>query len=406
MEDSEAATINNIGAIFLEMKQYPKAITFFEQSMEINKRLGKDADYGFDCANIGLANYKLKKYPEALNSFNEALLMAKKVNSFSLFTFVYSSLTELYKETGNYQKALESHMEYSKYKDSVFTENTNQHLAKLQAIYETDQKEKEIQLKNAELGQKDLQNKKQRIIMYSLILGMLMFVALIYLIYRNLKRNKKQNLLLAAEKARSEELLLNIIPQKVLAELKSDGVVKPESFDNVTIFFSDIEGFTRTSAHMQPQLLIDQLNQIFTAFDEIMSKYNCDRIKTIGDAYMAVCGIPEKDPNHAEKILEAAREIRDYMNKRNETAEYKMAIRIGINSGKVVGGIVGIKKYAYDVFGDAVNTASRMEHYSESMKINIAEGTYHRLYDKYKFIEREPIEVKGKGMMKMYFLDE
>ena len=121
---------------------------------------------------------------------------------------------------------------------------------------------------------------------------------------------------------------------------------------------------------------------------------------------MAVCGIPEKDPNHAENILEAAIEIKKYMHDRNETAEHKMAIRIGINSGKVVGGIVGIKKYAYDVFGDAVNTASRMEHYSESMRINIAEGTYHRLYDKYKFIEREPIEVKGKGMMKMYFLDD
>jgi len=348
----------------------------------------------------------MKKYNEALNYLNEALAIAQKVNSFMLYMDVYSCLTNLYKETGNYQKALEAHMAYSNFKDSEFSENTNQQLAKLQAIYETDQKEKEIQLKNAELNQKDLKYKKQRIILYSLFGGMALFLALIFQVYQNLKRKKKQNLLLANEKARSEELLLNIIPQKVLSELKKEGIVKPESFDNVTIFFSDVEGFTKLSATMTPQALIDELNQIFTAFDEIMSKYNCDRIKTIGDAYMAVCGIPEKDPNHAENILEAAIEIRNYMLKRNETAEHKMAIRIGVNSGKVVGGIVGIKKYAYDVFGDAVNTASRMEHYSDTMKINVAEGTYHRLYDKYKFIEREPIEVKGKGMMKMFFLDE
>lgn len=210
---------------------------------------------------------------------------------------------------------------------------------------------------------------------------------------------------LAQEKEITEELLLNTLPLKVVNELKENGKSEPESFDNVTVYFSDIVGFTNISSKLEPSALISELSDMFTVFDDIMTKYQCERIKTIGDAYLAVSGMPLKNEHHAENMINAASEIRSYLEERNKTTKVKWRIRIGIHSGKVVGGIVGIRKYIYDVFGDTINTASRMESNSEAMRINVSEATFNILKDKFSFIEREAIEVKGKGKMKMYFLN-
>jgi len=210
---------------------------------------------------------------------------------------------------------------------------------------------------------------------------------------------------LAQEKEKTEELLLNTLPLKVVNQLKENGKSEPESFDNVTVYFSDIVGFTNISSSLEPSTLISELSNMFTVFDDIMTKHQCERIKTIGDAYLAVSGMPLKNKNHAENMIKAASEIKDYLEERNKKTEVKWRIRIGIHSGKVVGGIVGVRKYIYDVFGDTINTASRMESNSEPMRINVSEATYTILKDKFKFIERDTIEVKGKGSMKMYFLE-
>lgn len=136
-----------------------------------------------------------------------------------------------------------------------------------------------------------------------------------------------------------------------------------------------------------------------------MVRHDCERIKTIGDAYLAVCGMPEKRKNHAQKMINSALEIRNFLEKRNASSDIQWKIRIGIHSGRVVGGIVGVRKYIYDVFGDTINTTSRMESSSEPMKINISETTYNLVKDKFRFIEREAMEIKGLGLTKMYFLD-
>lgn len=211
---------------------------------------------------------------------------------------------------------------------------------------------------------------------------------------------------LAKEKEITEELLLNTLPLKVVNELKENGKSEPESFENVTVYFSDIVGFTNISSQLDPHTLISELSDMFTVFDDIMTKYQCERIKTIGDAYLAVSGMPLKNEHHAENMINAATEIKNYLEERNKATDVKWRIRIGIHSGKVVGGIVGIRKYIYDVFGDTINTASRMESNSEAMRINVSETSFNILKDKFSFIERDAIEVKGKGKMKMYFLDE
>lgn len=206
------------------------------------------------------------------------------------------------------------------------------------------------------------------------------------------------------EKAKSDGLLLNILPARVADELKEKGSVEPETFPEVTVFMSDIAGFTRMAAQLTPKALIDELNFIFTGFDNIMERHDCERIKTLGDAYLAVCGMPQTDPQHAVKITRAAHEILDFMMERNKNSDIEWQIRIGIHTGEVIGGIVGVKKYIYDVFGDTINIASRMESNGIPMRINISETTYSLVKDSFPFEEREPLEVKGKGKMRMYFL--
>jgi class 3 adenylate cyclase len=215
----------------------------------------------------------------------------------------------------------------------------------------------------------------------------------------------EQNEIIEAERQHSEKLLLNILPQRVAAELKQRGATTPESFEDVTVFFSDVVDFTRLASELAPAVLIAELNDIFTHFDWIAKAHGCERIKTIGDAYLCVCGMPDPNPDNAMCVLEAAQEILAYLSERNRSSSHTWQIRIGIHSGSVVGGVVGVEKYIYDVFGDTINTAARMESWSSPMQINVSAATYERVKDRFRFIPRNPVEVKGKGLMSMYFLD-
>ncbi|RLC70334.1 MAG: hypothetical protein DRI81_19225 [Chloroflexi bacterium] len=207
------------------------------------------------------------------------------------------------------------------------------------------------------------------------------------------------------ERQRADELLLNILPASIADDLKETGKTTPQIFENVTVCFSDIVGFTLISSQHEPEFVIGELNEMFTAFDNIMESNQCERIKTTGDAYLAVCGMPEENEDHAYNIVQSAIEMIEYLKARGERSKVKWQMRIGVHSGSVVGGVVGIKKYIYDVFGDTINTASRMESYSESMRVNVSEVTHRFVKDKFRFTERDTIKVKGKGKMRMYFVD-
>ncbi len=216
---------------------------------------------------------------------------------------------------------------------------------------------------------------------------------------------EEKNEKITLEMEKSDKLLLNILPVRVANDLKERGTTTPEYFENVTVFFSDIVDFTKISSKLSPTVLIDELNTIFTAFDSIVESNNCERIKTIGDAYMAVGGMSIPDSNHAKNMVKSAVQIIQYLNERNQTSDIQWNIRIGLHTGSIVGGVVGVKKYIYDVFGDTVNTASRMETNSERMKINISDATYQLVKNDFTCIERESIKVKGKDRMKMWFVE-
>lgn len=210
---------------------------------------------------------------------------------------------------------------------------------------------------------------------------------------------------LESEKAKTEALLLNIFPPLVAQQLKEKGSATPETFGDVTVMFVDLVDFTPKTELMEPSEVIQELNQIFAGFDALITGHRCERIKTIGDAYLAVCGMPQSDPLHAKRIALAALDMRKYIETRNQKHKNKWEIRLGIHSGKVVGGVVGIKRYVYDIFGDTINTASRMETNSKPMKITVSQTTAQLLAEDFVLIPRPEKKIKGKGSMKMFFLE-
>jgi len=211
---------------------------------------------------------------------------------------------------------------------------------------------------------------------------------------------KNSNAELMQEKKKSDDLLLNILPLEVANELKQNGFAKAKKYDQVTVLFTDFVNFTGISEKLSPEELVQEINKNFTAYDAIIEKYGLEKIKTIGDAYLAVGGMPIESKDHAVRVIKAAMEIQQLM----EKSSSRFQVRIGINSGPVIAGIVGVKKYAYDIWGDTVNMAARMEQHSEAGKINISGVTYQLVKDKFQCEYRGKINAKNKGEVDMYFV--
>ncbi|NUM31958.1 MAG: hypothetical protein HUU47_06505 [Bacteroidetes bacterium] len=208
---------------------------------------------------------------------------------------------------------------------------------------------------------------------------------------------------------KSEELLLNIIPKETAEELRLYGRSQAKTYGMVTVMFTDFKDFSKVSEKVSPELLVSEIDYCFSNFDDIIEKYSVEKIKTVGDAYICVGGMPILTFSHAEDTINAAIEIRNFILERKREKEAKnqipFEIRIGIHTGPVVAGIVGKKKFAYDIWGDTVNIAARMEQNSESGKINISDTTYQLVKDKFQFTYRGKIKVKNKGDLDMYFVE-
>jgi adenylate cyclase len=219
-------------------------------------------------------------------------------------------------------------------------------------------------------------------------------------------RDKEQAYLqqLVAEQEKSERLLLNVLPQRIAERLKSGQQVIADSYPDVTVLFADIVDFTPLSAQVAPADVVAILNRVFSTFDQLAERYGLEKIKTLGDSYMLAGGLPDPRPDHAEAVAEMALAMRREAARIVAPGHGPVRLRIGLHSGPVVAGVIGIRKFIYDLWGDAVNTASRMESQGLPDCIQVTEPTYERLRDRYCFSPRGPLEVKGKGAMMTYML--
>lgn len=214
---------------------------------------------------------------------------------------------------------------------------------------------------------------------------------------------------LAEEKDKAEHLLRNILPASIAEELKTQGRVQPRYHDSVTILFTDFKGFTGLTERLEPRALIEELNEHFSAFDDIVARHGLEKLKTIGDAYMAVAGLPARSQRHADEACAAALGIRDYMARANSTRDKvglpRWDIRIGLHTGGVIAGIVGKKKFTYDIWGDAVNVAALMEAHAEPGRILISDSTYGRVCHRFEAAARDDIATAKKGRIRCHVLD-
>ena len=215
---------------------------------------------------------------------------------------------------------------------------------------------------------------------------------------------QQQHQQLELERQKSEDLLLNILPRPIVQRLKEDQSVIADYFHSTTVLFTDIVGFTKLSENLSPSELVQFLNKIFTSFDNLVEKYQLEKIKTVGDAYMVAGGFPEPRLDHVEAIADLALEMQDSMVRFHTEKNQSVSMRTGIHTGPAVAGVIGIKKFIYDVWGDTVNTASRMESHGIGGQIQVSHATYKVLKDKYILKKRGSIEIKGKGKLTTYWL--
>ena len=215
---------------------------------------------------------------------------------------------------------------------------------------------------------------------------------------------KERNIELERERNRSNELLHNIFPDEIVKELKENGSIQPREFPMVTLLFTDFQGFTSIASEMPPQVLVNELNEMFRNFDAILDGHKLEKLKTMGDSYMVAGGLPEENDLHAIRIVSAALDMQKYLDGRNKNSNYKWAMRAGAHSGNVVAGVVGLRKFTYDVWGNTVNLANLMERYSSPGRLTITEATYNLVKHKFNCEFKETVNVVGNGDLNTYFV--
>ena len=386
---------------------------------------------------LGVFTAENNDFKAATNYFREALVLALNRNAYSTLSSIYNNLAGISTNPKMVSRFVDSAYHYAlisgnledqqicllnkaylftqqnKYnlgyntlweayvlQDSIFSQRKIKAFADMEQKYESKKKSDEIALLKSENEVANLQASRRLSLIIGLGGALFTFIVVAYAFYVQNKKRKKLNEDLSSEKKKSDDLLLNILPEEVADELKHTGFSKARLYNNVTVLFTDFVNFTGISEKLTPTELVQEIHKNFTAFDSIIEKHGLEKIKTIGDAYLAVCGLPHELPDHAIRVTKAAIDIRNFMLQN----EGKFQIRIGIHSGPVVAGIVGVKKYAYDIWGDTVNMANRMESNSEAGKINISGATYELIQSQFECIYRGKIQAKNKGEVDMYFV--
>jgi len=373
---------NNIGLVYEKLGEYDDALKYFRKSVLLKEKIGDTKGIAASYSNIGNVYRSLGDMENAMKFQKIALGIIKNADAKPLEKDIYKEISESFAKIGDYEEAYKNHLKFFQLHDELFSQEARNRLNELVTGYETEKSRREAEI--FRLRNVELKKKNQKI--------------------------EKQSKLLAEEKRKSDELLLNILPHEIAEELKKTSKAIPRKYKQVSVLFTDFQNFTTIAELFSPEALVEELDFLFSKFDTILPKYNVEKIKTIGDAYMCAGGLPTPNKTNAVDVINVAFEMLEFLKKVKKEREKQnkpfFEARIGIHTGPLVAGIVGSKKFAYDIWGDTVNTASRMESSGAAGKINISGTTYELMKKKFKCTPRGKIKAKGKGEIEMYFVEQ
>jgi class 3 adenylate cyclase len=451
----KCTNLGNIGGAYFSKSEYDSSFFYYEQALALSRQLNLKYQQEINHQAMAHLYSKMENYNMAWKSIDTAMMfalelgdtigtitlynlqgmvhtlegdfesgkqkhlkalsMAEDKNVRSVLVDAYEGLANSYKGLKDYESALIYKEKFSALSDSLQRKEKEAAFHQVSG-YEKQktEKEKELLTKNIEIAELSMERQKLlKNLMFIVGGAFLLLVILLFHRYRYVRKTKnqlaKKNIIIQDEKDRSEELLLNILPSETAEELKATGSSQARQFDMVTVLFTDFKDFTLLAEQVTPQELVNEIHHCFKHFDEIISKYPIEKIKTIGDAYMCAGGLPKANDTNAMDVVSAACEIQDFMiahrQQRSDEGKPTFDVRIGVHTGPVVAGIVGIKKFQYDIWGDTVNIASRMESSGEVGKVNISQFTYEKVKDQFNCVHRGKIMAKNKGEIDMYFVE-
>ncbi len=403
---SIANKLQKIADAYSKMDDFTKALGYSFKSLKIYESVSDKDGMARVLGNIGSKYFEIAKnmkgnssqlpaeavrnLQSAIDYTTKAIAIFEEIEGMNALFYAYGELANEYDLAGNYKEAMRAHRKYADLKDSVLKNAKNVRFANLEKEHAIDQMRNAEKEKQAQVRLNALLKAKKRNESILFTLGMIILLGGIVLVLRQRKM--------------TEDLLLNILPPKIAERLKAKEHPIADHFGDASIIFIDIAGFTKLSERSDPKSLVNILNDVFTRFDAIAGKHGLEKIKTIGDCYMAVAGIPEKDANHPLKVADMALDVRDAMKDYKTHEGTPIHFRIGIDCGTVVAGVIGKKKFIYDIWGDSVNTASRMESSGIPGEIHCTDNFKKRLPANYTFTSRGEVNIKGKGPMHTWIL--
>lgn len=395
-------SLNYMGRVYTRQGEFDKAISTHKEAFDIAHKLDTKLDITQSLVGLAQAFYASGAIKSSIDTYNQSLEYGASLNAVTEIKDAYQGLSNAYAKEKDYNNAFKYQNLLLAIKDTIYNINTDKKLGTLQFTFDLEKKESEISLLNKDKELQVQEIRRQKLVRNGFMGGftvVLLFAGVFFI-----QRNR-----ISKEKKRGDELLLNILPAETAEELKATGSAKAKSFTLVSVLFTDFKNFTQASEKLTPEELVAEINHCYSGFDRIITKYGLEKIKTIGDSYMCAGGLPVANETHAFDIVSAGLEMVEFIetNKKEKIDQGLPAfeLRLGIHTGPVVAGIVGIKKFAYDIWGDTVNTASRMESSGQPGRVNISGSTYEIIKDKFHCIHRGKLAAKNKGLIDMYFVE-
>lgn len=400
--------LNFMGKAYLMDKQFDQARQYFEEALLLAREKKNISEETKALIGLGKTAIENRRYAEGVTHLKKGLELARATGVLYDLKEIYESLSVAYSALNDYKNAFAAQRDYSRVQDSIRSEGYENQMGNLRVQFGLENAERENELLKAQNNLNALQIEKDARAKQLLYVILGLFVAIIAGFIFQFFYVRRSNRRLAFERNRSEQILLNILPKETADELKEHGFIKAKEFEQITVLFTDFKAFSLIAERISAEKLVKSVDYYFKNFDAITERHNLEKIKTIGDAYMCAGGIPSANNTHARDAIKAAMEILQFVKETELNPPpgiYPFKIRLGLNSGPVVAGVVGTRKFAYDIWGNTVNIAARMESGSIAGRINVSENTYELLKDEFEFTYRGEMEVKNGQVLKMYFAE-